>query len=339
MGADARNDIQWRKNWIARLTEAEQYYANYMKDPAPYSLVYSTDLRQDNINYQAETLDISGVTVYLILNNRSWFAIPANVINQIWQGLAATGRTKDWGLNWPAKSVSTGSAFVDQNGKFNVSVELLNDKKNVIGKQNVALSYRWWRGIYQDSGALVITPVEDSAINVTFSGVKADDITDRLNINIAGIDGVNAQTVAQNKRISIMPIDEYTKNDIVYKIGDKGPAGGIVFHDRGISINGWRYVEVAPKESEKKLSWYDAISYCQNLNIGGYTDWHLPDYSELNFMYQNLKTKGLGGFSDNWYWSSWELGANDSWRQRFSDGHQSNFSKSTTSSVRSVRAF
>jgi hypothetical protein len=309
-----------------------------MKDPAPYSLVYSTDLRQDNINYQAETLDISGVTVYLIFN-RLWLAIPANVINQIRQGLAATGRTKDWGLDWPAKSVSTASAFVNRNGKFNVSVELLNDKKNVIGKQSVALPYGWQLGVSASGGSLVgITPVKDSAINVTFSGVKADDITDRLNINIADIDGVQAQTASRNKRISIMPIDEYTKNDAVYKTGDKGPAGGIIC-DKGLSINGGRYVEVAPKESEKELQWNDAISYCRSLNIGGYTDWHLPDYDELNFMYQNLNTKGLGGFSDSWYWSSSKYHANHSWVQRFSDGSQHGSYNINTYSVRSVRAF
>jgi hypothetical protein len=66
MGADVRNDIQWRRNWIARLEECERYFANYMKEPAPYTLVYSTDLKQGKIDYERETMEISGVTIYLV---------------------------------------------------------------------------------------------------------------------------------------------------------------------------------------------------------------------------------------------------------------------------------
>jgi len=38
-----------------------------------------------------------------------------------------------------------------------------------------------------------------------------------------------------------------------------------------------------------------------------YDDWFLPSRDELNLMYQNLKIKGIGGFSDGWYVSSTEL--------------------------------
>jgi hypothetical protein len=31
-----------------------------------------------------------------------------------------------------------------------------------------------------------------------------------------------------------------------YKIGDTGPAGGIVFYDKGTTSDGWRYLEAAP---------------------------------------------------------------------------------------------
>jgi len=33
-----------------------------------------------------------------------------------------------------------------------------------------------------------------------------------------------------------------------YKIGDTGPAGGLIFYDKGNSIGGWRYLEAAPDD-------------------------------------------------------------------------------------------
>jgi hypothetical protein len=42
----------------------------------------------------------------------------------------------------------------------------------------------------------------------------------------------------------------------VYKIGDTGPAGGIVFYDKGNSSDGWRYLEAAPAETEKRAPFY-----------------------------------------------------------------------------------
>ena len=35
-----------------------------------------------------------------------------------------------------------------------------------------------------------------------------------------------------------------------YAMGDEGPAGGVVFYDKGNADNGWRYLEVAPVGSE-----------------------------------------------------------------------------------------
>ncbi|MHC6204719.1 CsgG/HfaB family protein, partial [Breznakiellaceae bacterium SP9] len=41
----------------------------------------------------------------------------------------------------------------------------------------------------------------------------------------------------------------------VYNIGDKGPAGGIIFFDKLSDAGGWRYLEAAPAGTEQILPW------------------------------------------------------------------------------------
>ena len=115
-----------------------------------------------------------------------------------------------------------------------------------------------------------------------------------------------------------------------YKIGDRGPAGGIIFYDKGNSINGWRYLEVSPSNTEFRAQWgaYEknvsgtsteigsgkrntqliidflkttgetgkAAHLCANLNFGGFNDWFLPSRDELDLLYKNLRNKNLGNF-------------------------------------------
>jgi len=56
-------------------------------------------------------------------------------------------------------------------------------------------------------------------------------------------------------------------------------------------------------------------------------------------MYQDLKTADLGGFVDDFYWSSSEYDSGDAWEQYFDNGFQLNYLKDDTIRVRAVRAF
>jgi hypothetical protein len=164
----------------------------------------------------------------------------------------------------------------------------------------------------------------------------------------------------------------------VYKVGDRGPAGGYIIYDKGVVTYGWRYLEAAPNDLSAPIRWGPtntavnetdtaigagkantqrivpvinrrgedgAALFCTALNINGYQDWFLPSKDELNLMYVNLKKKGLGGFGDGYYWTSSEFNYYDAWVQRFRDGSQNNSYSYTNGdkghalSVRAVRSF
>tara|TARA_B110001452_G_scaffold256419_1_gene249742 strand:+ start:46 stop:1011 length:966 start_codon:yes stop_codon:yes gene_type:complete len=81
------------------------------------------------------------------------------------------------------------------------------------------------------------------------------------------------------------------------------------------------------------LFWEDAKKECAKLGDG----WRLPTKEELNILYENREE--IGGFADNFYWSSMEFDNGYAWRRDFSYGFQFGTNKGTSLySVRAVRS-
>ena len=80
-----------------------------------------------------------------------------------------------------------------------------------------------------------------------------------------------------------------------------------------------------------------AAKLCNDLVLGGFSDWFLPSKAELDLMYQ--QKSAIGGFSVYGYWSSTERGNGTAWVQYMSDGVKMTFNKSDACCVRAVRAF
>ena len=67
------------------------------------------------------------------------------------------------------------------------------------------------------------------------------------------------------------------------------------------------------------------IKLLNDQNYKSFSNWRLPTKEELNEMYLNKNE--IGGFSNNYYWSSSKFNIIYAWVQFFLDGIQSSSSK------------
>ena len=174
------------------------------------------------------------------------------------------------------------------------------------------------------------------------------------------------QTAVAQGGVQAIPVQAQPSTPVVpaaptvqtYKIGDTGPAGGLIFYDKGNNNGGWRYLEAAPVEAEFQAvwsvhatkvegtqeligsgkrntelivekfkqtagEWDTAAQKADDLVLNGFDDWFLPSKAELDQMYGNLKRKNLGNFKNNWYWSSTEPNNVSANLQDFENGNMS----------------
>ena len=88
-----------------------------------------------------------------------------------------------------------------------------------------------------------------------------------------------------------------------------------------------------------------AARKCGDLDLNGYSDWYLPSKDELNKLYWNIgqgapaPNTNVGGFTNNFYWSSTEVDDNTAWSFYFAVGTANYNNKLSSNYVRAVRAF
>jgi len=178
----------------------------------PYTLFYVPDIKQGAINYQNETVVMS-IETYL-RGSDIWTSSIEHALQTVYDGLNATKRKDTWQLaNWPQRGVTDLNVFARRNKTFSVVFELVNNQNKVIGKQTLQSGGSWglnWRGRPN---------VEMSAMDrktLNFQNVNANDITDKMTIRVASVNGEDAEIAAVNGVLQIRTItgDEVVASDL-----------------------------------------------------------------------------------------------------------------------------
>ncbi|MCL2138866.1 MAG: leucine-rich repeat domain-containing protein [Treponema sp.] len=186
IGANVRNDIAWRSDWVAKLTETETLMNNMLRNTSPQRTIrYTTNIqeRESARDYARETTELD---IEAALHTFAVFPVSVQrTVQAVYDGLQTTGRTRQWELDgWPRQGVSGNNPFSSSwGGTISIAFEVLNDRSQVIGRQTVEMDSR-----YRFSGTSLEGPGTAFSA-VRFTGVSAHAITDNLNIRIASING------------------------------------------------------------------------------------------------------------------------------------------------------
>jgi uncharacterized protein (TIGR02145 family) len=322
IGADVRNDIAWRKEWVAKLTEFEEFFQKVINDAdPPYLFLYSKDIQRGKINYDKETIELSIHTT--LLANPKWMKSVEQAATEVYQelntGLNATGRRNTWGLaKWPKQGVTNASPFTSMVSKrHNISVEfeLLNDKNKVIAQQALKLSPSF--NLRGENDKIVNSFTRSTPNIVAFKAVNANDISDNLTIRIASVNGAKPE----DARFTVSVLQSPKSSEVTSE--GKGllhdTRDGQVYRTAKIGNRLWMAQNLNYEPSKiapPHRKWWCYDNKTSNCNRYGmlYTwevakkacpaGWHLPTKTEWNELVkiaggksdgEKLKSKGWGG--------------------------------------------
>ena len=119
--------------------------------------------------------------------------------------------------------------------------------------------------------------------------------------------------------------------------------GGYIFQ---INEDGTGLVADLQDDPYGGMNWDDAMGAAASATSQGYDDWYLPSIEELQLMYSTIGQGGgnIGGFQDDYYWSSSETFTYDgyffynAWNVYFNDGNSNHYSKNSSNRVRVIRS-
>lgn len=172
---------------------------------------------------------------------------------------------KDWLDEINSNNSPIANAGFDQNVTIGSTVTLDGS-----GSNGANLTYSW-SIISKPSGSLAIF-LNSTSVNPNFTADVGGIYVIQLVVNDGELDS-EVDTVSITANLS---------TDTTYD-----PSTGLMWQDNGYVV---------------EHDWYDAVSYCEILNLSDYIDWRLPNINELSDLYG--KRNQLNSYVSEPYWSS-----------------------------------
>ncbi|MDR3020717.1 MAG: hypothetical protein LBU66_07425 [Treponema sp.] len=187
-------------------------------------------------------------TVVAILNIRTGSEAVADLIIEELVGALVNGRKL---VVTERKNLDTVRKEMNLQLSGEVSDESLQAIGQVLGAEYII------SGTFTDLGSSYRLRVQ--AVNVSSARIEAQySAAVAADLQIAYL--IEQEKAATQRISAASPIpaarEPTEKRGSTYRIGDWGPAGGIIFYDKGNDSDGWRYLEAAPKELEVLLEWF-----------------------------------------------------------------------------------
>jgi len=201
-GARAKNLIQLRndlqKDWRKLLTEAGEYTKTIKPQ---FELRYFSDTLIDEINYNANSITISVTAPYLRETNSSWLKTKQAIefAQKIQKAFNEAQGDENWGINSRYLLNLEGKGN-DTYNQYDFSVNLLNDKKQVIAATKV--SYETWKASALNYGIVFNEYWHDKeeSARLHFYNINVNDADSNIYyISVTPID-------AAAEDISILPV-------------------------------------------------------------------------------------------------------------------------------------
>jgi hypothetical protein len=195
-----------------------------------FTLFYSTDITQGNINYRNETVTLTINGMYLHPHD-AWITGVERSLQAVYDGLHATGKAREWDLHsWPYSGVTDLKPFQMRSKDFRVVIELVNDNNKVIKRGNYNFKGSWGINFpvifFSSLGdprttftTFTVTTEWGRSVmynsrggNTTYSSsldnVSAHDITNTTRLRVSTINGESADVVTRRGDITVRALSK-----------------------------------------------------------------------------------------------------------------------------------
>jgi hypothetical protein len=168
------------------------------------------------------------------------------------------------------------------------NINILKDEQNITAlavldsKFSSGTTFKW---SLRDNSA--VTFIDDSTNPVQINDVNWTNFSDVLDLNVTNIYGTNSYSFGLNGQTNV-PILGSSRTDLFLndepRAYSRDNTNDIVTDE----LSGLKWEDTAHVKNTT-LTYSNAVSYCENLTLGGITDWRVPTNKEIWYLHDRSK--------------------------------------------------